>query len=69
MACSILHVLYWLRAEGTPRLALEMLREEQRQTGELGQVAVHCRDSLDLAPDFHELGVDVHDIPWRRQRV
>jgi glycosyltransferase involved in cell wall biosynthesis len=68
MPCSILHVLYGLRAEGTPRLALELLREERRQTGQLSQVAVHTREFLDLAPDFANLGVEIHDMPWRRRR-
>src|SRR5947208_2172707 len=66
--CSILHVLYWLRAEGTPRLVLEMLREEKRATGLTGQVAILRRESPDLEPDLRELSVPIHDMPWERRR-
>ena len=66
--CSILHVLYWLRAEGTPRLVLEVLREEKRTTGQTGQVAILRRESSDLEPELRELGVPIHDMPWERRR-
>jgi glycosyltransferase involved in cell wall biosynthesis len=67
-SCSILHVLYWLRAEGTPRLVLELLREAKRQRGECGEVAVLRRDSLDLEPAFAELDIPIHDMWWERRR-
>jgi glycosyltransferase involved in cell wall biosynthesis len=66
--CSLLHVLVSLRAEGTPRLALELLREEKRQTGSVGHVAFLHAHLRDLEPRFSELGVILHELPWRKRR-
>src|SRR5262249_5100753 len=66
--CSILHVLISLRAEGTPRLALELLREEKKQTGSVGQVAFLHPELRDLEPRFNELNVPLHELPWKRRR-
>jgi glycosyltransferase involved in cell wall biosynthesis len=67
-SCSLLHVLISLRAEGTPRLALELLREEKKQTGKVGHVAFLHTDLRDLEPRFNELNVPLHELPWKRRR-
>jgi len=60
-----LHVLYSLRAEGCPRLALGLLTEELKQTGRRGAVAV-CRETpADLLPEFNQLGIPLFPLHWR----
>ena len=62
---GLLHVLYSLRAEGCPRLALALLREGQRRTGTTGAVAVAVDHPLDLAAEVDALGVPILSLGWR----
>lgn len=62
---GVLHVLYSLRAEGCPRLALALLREERRRTGTVGAVAVAVANPLDLAAEVDALGAPILSLGWR----
>jgi glycosyltransferase involved in cell wall biosynthesis len=58
-------VLYSLRAEGCPRLALGLLEQEILQTGRRGAVAVASEESADLRPAFEALGIPMVSLEWR----
>lgn len=60
-----LHVLYSLRAEGCPRLALGLLTEELKQTGRRGAVALCCESPADLLPAFEQLAIPLFPLRWR----
>lgn len=63
----ILHLLYSPRAEGCPRLALELLAQEKSQLGSKGEVAF-CEESPgDLLPSFRERAGACHFLRWRRR--
>ena len=61
------HVLHWLRAEGSPRLALSLVKEELRRTGRTPVVLSLVKDDQhSIEPAFRELGVPVEYIGWNR---
>lgn len=61
------HVLHWLRAEGSPRLALSLVREELRRTGKPPVVLALVRDDeSSIEPAFAELGIPVEYLGWNR---
>ncbi len=60
-----LHVLFSPKAEGCPRLALELLRQEREQSGRSGTVAFCSMEPSDLLPEFQELGQPIHHLHWR----
>lgn len=61
------HVLYWLKAEGSPRLALSLVREELLRTGIPPVLIVLVRDVEDsIEKAFTDLGVQVHYVGWNR---
>src|SRR6266850_394674 len=61
-----LHVLFSLRAEGCPRLALALLKEEIAAIGSRGAVAVASDSYTDLEPEFQKLQVPIFPLSWRR---
>lgn len=61
---GLLHVLYWLRAEGTPRLAQALLREERRRGGPDGAVAILHEEPRDLRPELEAEGFAVHSLEY-----
>jgi glycosyltransferase involved in cell wall biosynthesis len=64
---GILHALYSLRAEGCPRLALDLLQEETAQTGRRGSVAIASDEHADLLAETQRLEVPVIRLLWRRR--
>lgn len=61
------HVLHWLRAEGSPRLALSLVKEELRRTGKPPLVlALVQDDQSSIEPAFRELDVSVEYLGWNR---
>lgn len=65
---GILHVLFSPRAEGCPRLALELLKQEKMQRKRVGAVAFCVNDPPDLLPQFEELGATPILLDWQRRR-
>lgn len=59
-------MLYSLRAEGCPRLVLEMIRADTGHPNSQRQVATISGDFKDLEPAFRELNVNLHTLGWRR---
>ena len=64
---GLLHVLFSLRAEGCPRLALALLQEEIEQTGRRGAVAFATDDKTDLEAEFQKLNAPLISLSWRRR--
>ena len=62
-----LHVLYSPKAEGCPRLALDLIKQERQQTGREGSVAFCTMNPGTLLPAFGEQGTAVHRLNWRRR--
>lgn len=61
------HVLHWLRAEGSPRLALSLVKEELRRTSRHPLVLALVKDDeSSIEPAFQELGVPVEFVGWNR---
>lgn len=61
------HVLHWLRAEGSPRLALSLVKEEIRRTGHKPIVFSLVKDDQNsIEPAFRELEVPVEYVGWNR---
>lgn len=65
MVTGTLHVLYSLRAEGCPRLALGLLEQEIAQTERQGVVAICTEAYPDLTREFEKLGVPIVSLKWR----
>jgi glycosyltransferase involved in cell wall biosynthesis len=67
MSFGTAHVLYWLKAEGSPRLALSLVKEEIRRTGHKPVILALVKDEQhSIEPAFEELGVEVHYLGWNR---
>ncbi|MCH8168839.1 MAG: glycosyltransferase [Proteobacteria bacterium] len=62
-----LHVLFSPRAEGCPRLALDLLAQEERQLGRKGHVAFLVGQPDDLAAEFAAAAASRHLLGWRRR--
>ena len=61
------HVLYWLQAEGSPRLALSLVKEELQRTGRPPVLIVLVKEAQDsIEQAFRDLGVEVHYVGWHR---
>ncbi len=61
------HILYWLKAEGSPRLALSLVKEELQRTGRPPVLIVLLQETENsIEPAFRELGVEVHYVGWDR---
>jgi glycosyltransferase involved in cell wall biosynthesis len=61
------HVLHWLKAEGSPRLALSLVKEELQRTGRPPVVISMLKEAENsIEPAFRELGVEVHYVGWNR---
>ena len=67
MSAGTLHVLYTLRAEGCPRLALGLAEQEILEHSQHCAVAVCSPDTPDLRADFDKLGVPIFELQWRRR--
>lgn len=64
----ILHLLYSPRAEGCPRLALELLVQERAQDGSQGEVAFCEAAPADLMERFRQSASACHFLGWQRRR-
>ncbi|HVG32894.1 MAG TPA: glycosyltransferase [Pyrinomonadaceae bacterium] len=64
---GILHALYSLRAEGCPRLALDLLQEETAQTGRRGTIAIATTENAELLAETERLDVPVIHLHWSRR--
>lgn len=64
---GILHALYSLRAEGCPRLALDLLREERAQTGRRGVIAIATKENAELLEETQKLEVPLINLQWSRR--
>jgi glycosyltransferase involved in cell wall biosynthesis len=64
---GILHILFCPRAEGCPRLALDLLRQEQAQLGRKGLVAFLVPEPADLYEEFRLAAEGIHWLGWRRR--
>lgn len=61
------HLLHWLHAEGSPRLALSMVKEELKRTQKKPIVFALVEEaSHSIEPAFRELGVEVVYLGWNR---
>ena len=60
-----MHVLHWLRNEGSPNLALSMLRAERR-TGSIGSVSYLVADHDELRGTIEEEGFRTSSLGWTR---
>ncbi|HQR41311.1 MAG TPA: glycosyltransferase [Gemmatales bacterium] len=61
------HLLHWLHAEGSPRLALSLVKEELLRTGKRPIVFALVEDvPHSIEPAFRELGIDVIYLGWNR---
>jgi glycosyltransferase involved in cell wall biosynthesis len=67
MSTSYLHILFSPRAEGCPRLALDMLKQEQLYEGTVGSVAFLSDTPADLLQDFENLASEVLFLHWKRK--
>ena len=63
----MLHVLHSPRAEGCPRLALELIRQERKQQARVGGVAFCELEPPALIPEFETLGVTIFDLKLKRR--
>lgn len=64
---GLLHVLFSPRAEGCPRLALDLIRQEQLQMGRRASVAFCVRQPGDFLGEFRSVSEGVYDLGWRRR--
>lgn len=64
---AFLHVLFAPRAEGCPRLALDLIRQENAQRGEQSSVAFLVEEPRDLLKDFQECCRSIHHLGWQRR--
>jgi glycosyltransferase involved in cell wall biosynthesis len=61
------HLLHWLHAEGSPRLALSLVKEELRRTNKKPIVFALVEEvQHSIEPAFRELGVEVQYLGWNR---
>lgn len=64
---GFLHVLFSPRAEGCPRLALDLIAREREETNRRSLVAFCVQDPPDLLEQFRASAQSVHDLGWRRR--
>ena len=64
---GILHALYSLRAEGCPRLALDLLHEETAQTGRRGTIAIATKENTELLAETERLEIPLIHLHWSRR--
>lgn len=64
---GILHFLYSPKAEGCPRLALQLLRMEEEQLGRQGLVTFCVPEPTDLVQDFRHNARSVDVVGWSRR--
>ena len=62
---STLHVLYAPRAEGCPRLALDLIDQERAQSGDKSHVAFLVGEPADLTAEFESRCESTHVLDWR----
>lgn len=61
------HLLHWLHAEGSPRLALSLVKEELKRTQKKPIVFALVEEvTHSIEPAFRELGVEVVYLGWKR---
>jgi glycosyltransferase involved in cell wall biosynthesis len=61
------HLLHWLHAEGSPRLALSLVKEELRRSPHKPVVFALVKEAThSIEPAFRELGVEVVYLGWNR---
>lgn len=61
---GLLHVLYWLKNEGSPNLAQTLLAAERRHFGRVGAVARLVPEQDELSAVLKENGFAVHALEW-----
>ena len=62
-----LHILFSPKAEGCPRLALDLIDQERLQTGQQASVAFLTPLPDDLVNEFSSRCLAVHYLRWRRK--